>query len=400
MNITQWILGISGGIAAYKTPELVRLLKKQDCEVKVVLSQGAKAFVTPLTLQAVAGGAVYSEMMDPDFEAAMGHIELARWAQGILIAPISANRMAALAHGMADDLLTTLCLATTAPIWIAPAMNQQMWHHPATQANLEILKARGVNILGPDWGEQACKEVGLGRMLEPQAILALLQSQEMLFKDCRILISAGPTREAIDPIRYISNHSSGKMGFALAKAAQSMGAKVTLISGPVTLPTPLGVHCIRVTTAQEMFEAVMQESNCDIFISAAAVSDFHVENIALQKIKKQGAATLALNLVATQDILANVARLPNRPFCVGFAAETQNWQENARRKLNEKEIDLIAVNDVSRDDIGFNKEDNALTVLSQEKTVNLSKKSKYQIAQELLQIISEHYHAKNTIKNT
>ncbi len=293
MKISRWILGITGGIAAYKTPELVRLLTKQGCEVKVVLSQGAKAFVTPMTLQAVSGNPVYSELLDTDFEAAMGHIELARWAQGILIAPLSANRLAALAHGMADDLLTTLCLATQAPLWVAPAMNQQMWHHPATQTNLGILQARGIQVLGPDWGEQACKEVGFGRMREPQAIVDnLLTSTNDDFQGKHILITAGPTREAIDPVRYLSNRSSGKMGFALAQAAVAMGAQVTLIAGPVSLATPTSVKRIDVVSAQEMYDAVMREvKGSDIFIGAAAVSDFMFKQFQIRKSKNLRTAT-------------------------------------------------------------------------------------------------------------
>ncbi len=396
MNAKKWILGISGGIAAYKTPELVRLLKKQGWEVRVVLSAGAKAFVTPMTLQAVSGEPVYSELFDADFEAAMGHIELARWATGIIIAPASANRIAALAHGMADDLLTTLCLATKAPIWVAPAMNQQMWHHSATQANIALLQQRGITILGPDWGEQACGDVGLGRMLEPAAIFDQLNATHSpILKDKHIVITAGPTREAIDPVRYLSNKSSGKMGFALAQAAIAMGAKVTLISGPVSLATPTSAKRIDVVSAKEMYDAVItQTSACDIFISAAAVSDYRVE-MALQKIKKSAQDSMTLQLIQNPDILATVAKLKKRPFCVGFAAETENIENNARRKLNEKELDLIAVNDVSREDIGFDVNTNALTVIGQNVNHHISKNTKDQVAMQLLTIISECYHAKN-----
>jgi len=408
MIATKWLLGITGGIAAYKAPELVRLLKKQGADVRVVLSQGAKAFVTPMTLQAVSGHPVYSELLDPDFEAAMGHIELARWAEGIIIAPLSANRLAALAHGHADDLLTTLCLASTAPIWVVPAMNQQMWHHPATQANITILKDRGVVVIGPGWGEQACGEIGLGRMSEPQDIVNQLfpmyqpmKEQEANLQGLRILISAGPTREAIDPVRYISNRSSGKMGFALAQAAATLGAQVSLISGPVNLASPHGVERIDVTTANEMYNAVMAKAqDADIFISAAAVADFAVEKALSQKIKKAGATGLQLNLVATPDILAKVAALPKRPFCVGFAAETEQPEQYAKKKLQEKHLDLIAVNDVSREDIGFDANVNELTVLSQHKTFHIPKNTKYQISLKLLQIIRECYDTKNKIKNS
>lgn len=396
----QWLLGITGGIAAYKTPELVRLLKKRGLDVRVVLSQGAKAFVTPLTLQAVSANPVYSELLDVDFEAAMGHIELARWAEGILIAPLSANRLAALAHGFADDLLTTLCLATKAPIYVAPAMNQQMWQHPATQANLTMLKERGVIILGPDWGEQACGEVGFGRMLEPATIIDQLFSSTPdnhdILQGLHILITAGPTREAIDPVRYISNRSSGKMGLALAQAASKLGAKVTLVHGPIHQPMPQGIEAIAITTANEMLEEVnKQVENTDIFISAAAVADFRVKEQAPGKIKKGLDENWELNLIKNPDILATVAARKNHPFCVGFAAETEFPEENAKQKLFHKKIDLIAVNDVSRQDIGFDTDDNALTVISPTTTHSIAKAPKYDIAVKLLEIISEYYHAKN-----
>ncbi len=401
MMKTRWILGITGGIAAYKTPELVRLLKKQGCEVKVVLSQGAKMFVTEMTLQALSAHPVYSEGFSADAEAAMGHIELARWAQGIIIAPLSANRLAALAQGYADDLLTTLCLATQAPIWVAPAMNKQMWHHPATQANIALLQTRGVHILGPEWGEQACGEIGLGRMIEPQDIIThVLPKQDAEFADTRILISAGPTQEAIDPVRYISNKSSGKMGFALAKAATQMGAQVTLVSGPVNLPTPYGVKRIDVVTADEMYNAIMQHAGQnEIFISAAAVCDYRVKEAFNQKIKKSTEA-LSLSLVENKDILASVAKLPNRPFCVGFAAETINGEAYAKQKLKEKALDLIALNDVSNPEIGFDVDANALTVFSPTNSYDIPKNSKDNVALSLLQIIRECYHENSKLKNT
>lgn len=407
MNAFKWLLGITGGIAAYKTPELVRLLKKQDADVRVVLSQGAKAFVTPMTLQAVSGHPVYSELLDSDFEAAMGHIELARWAQGIVIAPLSANRLSALAHGMADDLLTTLCLASEAPLWVVPAMNQKMWHHSATQANLNILKSRGVTVLGPDWGEQACGEIGLGRMLEPEKIVQQLSSQLIfdntpVLQGLHVLITAGPTREALDPVRYISNRSSGKMGFALALAAKALGAKVTLISGPVALTTPQGVTRVDVQSCEEMLNAVIKHCHgADIFISAAAVADFRPEQVMPQKIKKQSENALQLNLVPTTDILAHVAAKKIRPFCVGFAAETEFSQSNAKKKLQQKNLDLIALNEVNREDIGFDVDVNALTVIAKDKTqVEIPKASKTQVAFKLLQIISEHYYAKNKTENS
>ncbi|MBI2790612.1 MAG: bifunctional phosphopantothenoylcysteine decarboxylase/phosphopantothenate--cysteine ligase CoaBC [Gammaproteobacteria bacterium] len=405
MKATNWIIGITGGIAAYKTPELVRLLKRQGASVRVVLSQGAKAFVTPMTLQALTGNPVYSELLDTDFEAAMGHIELAKWADAILIAPASANRIAALAHGMADDLLTTLCLASSAPLYVAPAMNQQMWHHPATQANLAILQERGVTILGPDEGEQACGDIGMGRMMEPEVLYhhlntTFLENKSPLHQK-RILITAGPTREAIDPVRYISNRSSGKMGFALAQAAINVGAKVTLISGPVALKTPVGVERVDVTTAQEMLDKVMKNiSNADIFISAAAVADFQVEEQSVHKIKKESLNQFELKLIPTPDILAHVAKLPQRPYCVGFAAETQNLEANAKKKLIDKKLDLIALNDVSKSDIGFDVDANQLTVISPEESYIIPKASKFQVAVKLLDIISEQVNAKNKTKNS
>lgn len=406
MKAKNWIVGITGGIAAYKTPELIRLLIKQGANIRVVLSEGAEHFVTPLTLQALSGQSVYRHLFDEDFEAAMGHINLARWAEGILIAPLTANRLAALAHGMADDLLTTLCLASEAPLYVAPAMNRQMWEHPATIANMTILRERGVHILGPDWGEQACKEVGWGRLLEPQSIvdrlIASVTGEENL-KDLRLLISAGPTREPIDPIRYISNRSSGKMGYALAKAAKEKGAQVTLVTGPVNLPAPKAVKLIQVTTALEMQNAVLEEAQIsDIFISTAAVADFRVEKTALNKIKKKDMqdAHWQLNLVPNEDILKQVSALKERPFCVGFAAETENEVACAKIKLQEKKLDMIALNNVSRSDIGFDVEENALQVFTPEKTYDIPKAPKSQIANILLDIIKENYDAKNKTKNT
>lgn len=397
MKMKQWILGITGGIAAYKTPELIRLMVKEGAQVKAVLSKGAQSFVTPMTLQAVSGNPVYCKLLDPAFEAAMGHIELARWAEGILIAPLSANRLAALAHGMADDLLTTLCLATTAPIYVAPAMNQQMWLKPATQRNIATLESQGITVLGPDWGEQACKEVGWGRMLEPEALVAQLFQMQDTLKDLRVLITAGPTREFIDPVRFLSNRSSGKMGFALAQAAAKMGAKVTLVSGPVKLSRPQGVTEIRVESAQQMQQAILAEvDKVDIFISTAAVADYRVETISDQKIKKhQNPREWSLKLIQNPDILAGVAQLKNRPFCVGFAAETEQLYENAKNKLKDKKIDLIAVNDVSQTDIGFDVDHNALQVFSATNTYNISKESKQNVAIQLLKIIKENYNAKS-----
>lgn len=398
MNKTRWVLGITGGIAAYKTPELVRLMRKQGAEVRVVMTKGAHAFVTPMTLQAVSQHPVYTELLDPDFEAAMGHIELARWAEAILIAPLSANRLAALATGMADDLLTTLCLATDAPIFVAPAMNQKMWHHAATQQNIQTLQSRDVTILGPDEGEQACGEFGLGRMAEPEAIVQTLFKSPYArsLEGQSVVITAGPTREALDPVRFISNKSSGKMGFALAKMAARLGAKVTLIAGPVSLPTPLNVTRIDVESAQQMTEEVLEKlKTATLFISTAAVADFRPEQVANQKLKKHQREEWQCAFVPTTDILAAAAEAYPNIFCVGFAAETENGEINAKQKLKNKRIGLIALNDVSRSDIGFESNDNALTVFSADKTYVISKAPKEQVALELLKIICESIHAKN-----
>ena len=326
LDKTNIILGITGGIAAYKTPDLVRKLVAKGANVRVVMTDSAKEFVSPLALQAVSGNSVSDNLLDKDAEAAMGHIELARWADKLLIAPATANFMAKLTHGLADDLLSTLCLATTAPIYVAPAMNQQMWNADATQANLNSLELRKVQFLGPAQGEQACGDVGPGRMLEPQEIADLLwqQTPEKTLTGKRITITAGPTREEIDPVRYLSNHSSGKMGYALAIAAQELGATVTLISGPVNLLPPANIQTIPVSSAQQMHDAVMHTThNCDIFIGCAAVADYRVQHKSNQKIKKSN-SELTLTFVKNPDILSDVAHLTNAPFTLGFAAETQN----------------------------------------------------------------------------
>lgn len=391
----RWLVGITGGIAAYKTPELVRLLKKQGAEVRVVMSKGAQAFVTPLTLQAVSQQPVHTELLDPNAEAAMGHIELARWAEGILIAPLSANHLAKLALGVADDLLSTLCLATEAPLFVAPAMNQKMWHHPATQQHIQTLRARGVTILGPLEGEQACGEYGLGRMLEPEAIMQAVMSPR-LFDGVPMVITAGPTREFIDPVRFISNRSSGKMGFALAAEAASMGAIVDLITGPVHLPTPPGVSRIDVESAEEMAKIAQEKmAHADIFVGTAAVADCRPQQRAAQKIKKTENPVWPSAWVSTPDILAMIAKAYPQKLMVGFAAETENGEEYAKQKLKNKQVDLIALNDVSRKDIGFESDDNALTVFSKNKTHSISKAAKKQVAIELLKIMREYYDAKN-----
>ena len=334
------LLGITGGIAAYKTPDLVRKLTALGAQVRCVMSASAAEFVSPLALQAVSGHPVGDDLLDRNAEAAMGHIELAKWADKVLIAPTTANFMAKLAHGLADDLLSTLCLATSAPIYIAPAMNQQMWHAKATQANLGVLQQRGVTILGPAPGEQACGDVGLGRMLEPVDIANMLaqSSMEPLLANRHIVITAGPTREEIDPVRFISNHSSGKMGYALASAAVALGAKVTLVSGPVNLPCPAGVDLVNVVSAEQMHSAVMKavgatqsdtasnnmQPNCDIFIGCAAVADYKPQQKTEQKIKKSD-TELTLTFTRNPDILSDVAHLAQPPFTVGFAAEHKMW---------------------------------------------------------------------------
>ncbi len=388
------LLGIGGGIAAYKSADLVRRLKERGFDVRVVMSQSAQEFITPLTLQALSGHPVASSLLDPAAEAAMGHIELARWADLVIIAPATANLLARINAGMADELITTTCLATEAPIALCPAMNQQMYRNVATQANLTSLASRGYTLWGPASGSQACGEVGPGRMLEPLEI-AELASDFFATKEVSaqplagqsVLITAGPTREAIDPVRYISNHSSGKMGFALAKAAAEMGATVTLVSGPVNLATPEGVTRIDVESAQNMLDAVMD--NVDkkhIFIGCAAVADYRISDVATCKIKKS-AEEMQLALVRNPDILATVASLPNRPFVVGFAAETHNVETYARDKLKRKNLNMIAANDVSVAGLGFNADVNALRVFWPQGSQDLPATDKLTLARQLLSLI-------------
>ena len=392
------LLGIGGGIAAYKSADLVRRLKERGFDVRVVMSQSAIEFITPLTLQALSGHPVSSSLLDPAAEAAMGHIELARWADLVIIAPATANLLARINAGMADELITTTCLATEAPIALCPAMNQQMYRNLATQANLASLQSRGYTLWGPASGSQACGEVGPGRMLEPLEI-AELASRFFATKDVyaeqesqplagqSVLITAGPTREAIDPVRYISNHSSGKMGFALAKAAADMGADVTLVAGPVNLATPEGVTRINVESAQNMLDAVMENvDNKDIFIGCAAVADYRVSDIATSKIKKS-AEEMQLALVRNPDILATVASLANRPFVVGFAAETHDVETYARDKLKRKNLNMIAANDVSVAGLGFNADANALRVFWPQGSQDLPATDKLTLARQLLSLI-------------
>ncbi len=377
------LLGVTGGIAAYKAPALVRALRTAGAEVEVVLSGAGRQFVTPMALQAVSGRPVREALFDPAAEAAMGHIELARWADCLLIAPATAHCIARLAHGLADDLLTTLCLASAAPLVLAPAMNRLMWQHPATQANLATLTARGARVLGPADGEQACGEVGPGRMLQPEEIAAALHRHAGALTGHRVLVTAGPTREAIDPVRYLSNRSSGKMGFAVAAAAQAAGAEVCLVAGPVHQPTPPGVTRIDVENAEQMHTAVMaQVGACDIFIAAAAVADYRPERPAAHKLKKSE-AQLALTLARTRDILAEVAALAPPPFTVGFAAETQALARHAQGKRRDKQLDMIAANRVDAG-LGFDADDNALTLYWEGGQCELPRQPKRQLAQMLI----------------
>ena len=443
MNI---ILGVAGGIAAYKSPEIVRRLKDAGHEVRVVMTAGAQAFVTPLTFQAVSGEPVHRDLLDESAEAAMGHIELARWADVVLAAPASANLMARLAHGFADDLLATLCLATPAPIVLAPAMNRQMWRAAATRANLEVLVGRGVRIIGPDAGWQACGDVGPGRMSEPAEIVSGLLGEAgsasaasraassgsaspaaaapdpttldsgdapagvsgpaepaesagsaapAPLAGVRVLVTAGPTREAIDPVRFISNHSSGKMGFAVAAAALGLGAEVDLVAGPVALEPPPGAGVVPVGSAAEMHREVLaRAAGCDIFIATAAVADYTPAAPAPGKLKK-AASPLSLELRPTPDILAEVAALDDPPFTVGFAAETEDLERHARSKLERKRLDLIAGNRVDGSDLGFDSDRNALLVLWPDGgRADLPAGPKTLLARQLLALVTERFLAR------
>jgi phosphopantothenoylcysteine decarboxylase/phosphopantothenate--cysteine ligase len=387
------LLGVTGGIAAYKSAELVRRLRERDIEVQVVMTAGAREFVTPLTFQALSGRPVRSDLWDAAAEAAMGHIELARWPDRILVAPASADFLARLANGVADDLLSTLCLATDRPIAVAPAMNRLMWANPATQDNVAKLASRGVRVLGPAEGDQACGEVGPGRMLEPLDLveeILLLAPGDGSLAGRKVLITAGPTRERIDPVRFITNRSSGKMGYAVAQAARDAGAEVLIVSGPVNVATPRGVRRIDVETAEQMMTAVAANlAGTDIFIAAAAVSDYRPLQVAAEKIKKTS-DSLVLPLTRTTDVLATVAAGEPRPFVVGFAAETQNVERNALAKLEGKKLDLIAANQVG-ESLGFDQDDNALTVYWSGGKRELARCSKAQLAGELVALIAEKY---------
>nr|WP_024966213.1 bifunctional phosphopantothenoylcysteine decarboxylase/phosphopantothenate--cysteine ligase CoaBC [Pantoea sp. IMH] len=393
------VLGVSGGIAAYKTPELVRRLRDRGADVRVVMTEAAKAFITPLSLQAVSGYPVSDDLLDPAAEAAMGHIELGKWADLVILAPATADLIARVTAGMANDLLTTLCLATAAPVAVVPAMNQQMYRALPTQHNLQILSERGLLIWGPDSGNQACGDVGPGRMLDPlvivdEAVKWAAPRQEL--KHLNIMITAGPTREPLDPVRFITNHSSGKMGFAIAAAAARRGANVTLVAGPVELKTPPGVSRINVVTAADMQQAVMvQAAQQQIFIGTAAVADYRAAEISAEKIKKQG-DEVTFKMVKNPDIVAGVAAMQeNRPYVVGFAAETVNVEEYARQKRVNKNLDLICANDVSKAGQGFNSDANALHLFWQEGEKVLPLSDKSLLGQQLLDEIVSLYDEKN-----
>ncbi|MCY3769167.1 MAG: bifunctional phosphopantothenoylcysteine decarboxylase/phosphopantothenate--cysteine ligase CoaBC [Gammaproteobacteria bacterium] len=387
---TRIILGITGGIAAYKSPDLVRRLIERGAEVRVVMSRAAMEFITPLTLQAVSGHPVHQHLLDSDAESGMGHIELARWAEIILIAPATAHFMAKIVHGEADDLLSALVVASEATLAIAPAMNRQMWQNPATRNNLKTLVDRGVSIIGPGEGDQACGEVGVGRMTEPDEIAQQLLGDGIpqLFSGKKILVTAGPTWEAIDPVRGISNRSSGKMGFAIARAARDFGATVTMVRGPVNTTPPSGVECIDVQSARQMRDAVMSHvSGTDIFIGVAAVADYRPALQEDQKIKAKE-PEIVLKLIKNPDILAEVAAREDRPFTVGFAAETRDLLANAKKKLRDKKIDVIVANDVSGENGAIDNDTNAASLIHQTGVTQLGRADKYRLAITILEKIS------------
>ncbi|NVK43747.1 MAG: bifunctional phosphopantothenoylcysteine decarboxylase/phosphopantothenate--cysteine ligase CoaBC [Oceanospirillaceae bacterium] len=390
----QIILGITGGIAAYKSAELTRQLKGAGADVRVVMTPAATEFITPLTLQALSGHPVHLHLLDPEAEAGMGHIELAKWADLVLIAPASADFIARLADGQGNDLLSTLCLATEAPICVAPAMNQAMWRNSHTQDNIARLRDNGIAVFGPGSGEQACGDTGPGRMLEPVQLAQMTAEQfdTGVLAGKTVYITAGPTREPLDPVRYISNHSSGKMGYALAEAAVDAGARVRLISGPVNLPAPARMERVMVETAEQMLAASLDGiDGCDIFIAAAAVADYRPTAVAEHKIKKGAEEIMELHLVKNPDIVATVAARPDKPFTVGFAAETRDLVDYARGKLERKHLDLVVANDVSQPGIGFNSNENAVTLVSRDDDLTLPQTSKRQLASQLIRHIAERY---------
>lgn len=386
---TPWrvLIGVSGGIAAYKAPELVRRLRERGAEVRVAMTRGAKAFISPLTLQAVSGHRVHEALLDAEAEAGMGHIELARWADDVVIAPATADLLARLAHGLADDLLTTTVLASRARLWLAPAMNHVMWDHPAVQANATKLQQRGARMLGPDSGSQACGEEGYGRMLAPDEIAAAIMGASSRLEGKRFVVTAGPTHEALDPVRFLGNRSSGRMGFAVAEALADAGAEVALVAGPVQLAAGSRISRIDVRSAEQMRAAVMEQLPADAFVSVAAVADYRPASRSDEKIKRSG-ESMQLELVPNPDILREVAGLSPRPFVVGFAAETSDVGENARAKLQAKNLDLIASNRVG-DDCGFDAGENALVVYSSDREWDLGSDSKRALAERLVSLIAE-----------
>ena len=396
MTINKHILlGVSGGIAAYKSAELVRLFRKQGAEVRVVMTKSATQFISALTFQALSGHPVHTELLDVETENAMSHISLARWADCLIIAPATANIIAKLSHGLADDLLSTLYLAATCPVYLAPAMNQAMWNKAVTFENIERLKKHGVKIIGPEQGDQACGETGFGRMSEAVDIYNHLtdtiEPQTPCLQGIKVLISAGPTREPLDPVRYLTNRSSGKMGYALAKAALKAGAEVTLVSGPVALISPENAHLIKVETAEQMYKAVLSEAvNHAIYIGAAAVADYSPLVMHSEKIKKQGEQTTIL-MQKSKDILAEVSALTPPPFTVGFAAETQDLEAYAREKLTRKKLDMIAANWVGKEQGGFDSEENALHVYWAKGDKTLAMTDKTKLAEQLIRLIAERF---------
>ena len=386
------LLGVTGGIAAYKSAEIVRHLKKSGASVRVVMTRSAEEFITPLTLQALSGNRVSTELLDAEAEAAMGHIELAKWADGILIAPATANTIARLSSGRGDDLLSTVTLAFDGPISVAPAMNQAMWRDERTQENLKKLIDQDFGICGPGSGEQACGDVGLGRMLEPIDILDMfsLSFNEGTLLGKKILITAGPTQEPIDPVRFITNRSSGKMGYSLVEAALESGANVTLISGPVNIEPPSNCNFVSIKTAEEMYDAVMHHiSGMDVYIGTAAVSDYSPAKASDSKIKKDGSSSpMVLELKENQDILKSVSELEQRPYVVGFAAETNDLIKNAEKKLSNKNLDLIIANDVSNKDIGFDSDDNEVTLITEKEKHLIERQNKRKVSKKIIDFIS------------
>ncbi len=392
------VVGVTGGIAAYKSADLVRRLREVGAQVRVAMTPNATRFITPLTMQAVSGEPVHVDLLDPDAESGMSHIDLARWADLVIIAPASADFMARVAHGMADDLLTTLCLATSADLYVAPAMNRQMWSNAVTQANVAALESRGIRRLGPGEGSQACGEVGPGRMLEPAELVDAVERAlgPGTLAGVRMVVTAGPTVEAIDPVRAVTNHSSGKMGYALAAAAVDAGADTVLISGPTHLAPPSGARCVFVTSALEMHAAVMEQvADCDVFCGVAAVADYRPVTAKTQKMKKD-ADQIEIRMVKNPDIISAVAQHPSRPFTVGFAAETQELEKQAREKLLRKGLDMIIANQVDMPGIGFGSDDNAVILIDRHASKALTAMPKSKLARVLIKEIADRYHGQET----